>query len=246
MNSTLFNDKSDLYASARPLYPEKLFQYIASITDQHHNAWDCATGNGQAAIGLAKYFDQVEATDISENQISNAFTNSRIKFTTQPAEKTNFQDSQFDLVNVAQALHWFDFERFWSEVKRVLKPNGVFITYSYAWSSVTDEIDESIEQHLKKVIEPYWASNNKLCWDGYKSVKFPFEIINSPDFELTNYWNLEQFFNFLHTWSATRLCMENEGPEFFEQAKLEVSRFWGSSDEKRLIKTPLTVIVGKM
>lgn len=242
--STLFESKSDLYAAARPLYPDTLFEYIASLTDQHEAAWDCASGNGQAAIGLARHFDHVEATDVSKGQISNAFENKKIRYSLQPVEKTEFQDGQFDLVNVAQALHWFDFENLWGEVNCVLKSDGVFIAYSYAWSNVNPEIDEAVEQHLRKVIEPYWAPNNRLCWDRYRTVKFPFEIIDSPIFDLKNNWDLEQYFNYFHTWSATRRCMDERGSYFVEQAKQHVMKLWGDPTEKKVIKTQLTVIIG--
>ncbi|MDA3809941.1 MAG: class I SAM-dependent methyltransferase [Spirochaetaceae bacterium] len=153
-NSTLFEDKSDLYASARHLYPPELFKYISTIVRGNKNAWDCATGSGQAAVGLSPFFDRVEATDISNNQISNAFDRKNIKYSVQPAEETNFKNQQFDLVNVAQALHWFDFSTFWNEVQRVLKPNGLFITYSYSWSTISEKIDEiwgSPEEKKKRI-----------------------------------------------------------------------------------------------
>ena len=57
-----FSDHSKLYASARPTYPEELFGFVASIAPARERVWDCATGNGQAAVGLARYFAEVEAT----------------------------------------------------------------------------------------------------------------------------------------------------------------------------------------
>ena len=33
------------------------------------NAWDCGTGNGQVAKILAGFFNEVQATDISQNQL---------------------------------------------------------------------------------------------------------------------------------------------------------------------------------
>lgn len=63
--SKLFDDKADLYASSRPTYPKELFDFIASLVESHNEAWDCATGNGQAALGLSQVFSVVEATDIS-------------------------------------------------------------------------------------------------------------------------------------------------------------------------------------
>ena len=242
--SKLFADKSDLYASSRPMYPKELYDFIASLVGSHKEAWDCATGNGQAAVGLAEYFSHVEATDISEEQISNAFHSSKINYSVQPAESTSFRDNQFDLVNVAQALHWFDYTKFWDEVARVLKPDGVFVAFSYAWPHINEDLDEVLEKYITKVIEPYWAPNNQLAWDEYRSLELPFEPISVPKIDMEALWDMEQFLNYIHTWSATRRCMDDIGHDFFERARIEFETVWGDPNSKVVVKNPLTIIAG--
>ena len=243
--SELFEDKADLYASARPMYPKELFDFISSFANSHDQAWDCATGNGQAAVGLAEIFIKVEASDISKEQIANSFATKNINYSTQSSEQTSFSDNQFDLVNVAQALHWFDYEKFWGEVNRVLKPDGVFVAYSYVWPFVSKEIDNVLEKSIKSIIEPYWAPNNKLAWDSYAALDFPFTTILCPGIELENHWNLEQYLEYIHTWSGTRRCMDEKGYEFFEAAKEALLQVWGDSKKKLVVKSPLTVIAGR-
>lgn len=51
------------YVRFRPRYPEALFDYLAGEAPGRERAWDCATGSGQAAIGLARHFEQGIATD---------------------------------------------------------------------------------------------------------------------------------------------------------------------------------------
>lgn len=242
--SKLFEDKADLYASARPMYPKELFDFIGSLLVSKDEAWDCAAGNGQASAGLAKIFAKVEATDISKEQISNSFLIENVNYSVQPGESTTFNDNQFDLVNVAQALHWFDYSEFWDEVSRVLKPNGMFVAYSYVWPNVSDTIDRILEEKIKTIIEPYWASNNKLAWNGYKEVDFPFPLMDVPKIDIKNSWNLDQFLNYIHTWSATRRCMDNIGTDFFESAREEMLRSWGDATQTKLVTNPLTIIAG--
>ncbi|HEX2170692.1 MAG TPA: hypothetical protein VHF65_10385 [Nitrososphaera sp.] len=43
-------------------------------------AWDCATGNGQAAVILSEYFDQLIASDASKEQIKNAQPRKNIRY----------------------------------------------------------------------------------------------------------------------------------------------------------------------
>ena len=243
--STLFADKSDLYAASRSQYPRELFSFITDLVVQHNAAWDCATGNGQAAVGVAETFDLVQATDIRQQQITHSLTRNNIHYSVCCAEKTAFVDNQFDLVTVAQALHWFDFDKFWPEVNRVLKPDGVFCTFAYIWCEVSPVIDIAVEGYIKRIDAPYWASNNKLVWDSYKGVEFPFAQIGTPKFTLQNLWGFQLFMNYIHTWSATRRCIEVKGIEFFERAKLQIVREWGDPKEKRLVTSPLTVMAGR-
>jgi len=119
-----FSEKSDAYARSRPSYPDTLYAFIASVAPGTQSVWDCATGNGQAAAGLARHFATVEATDASAEQIRNAAAAPNVRYSVQPAERTDFPDGSCDAVCVAQALHWFDLDRFYAEVRRVLKPGG--------------------------------------------------------------------------------------------------------------------------
>ena len=125
----LFNDKSDLYAKVRPYYPQELYRFLATLCEEKKSAWDVACGSGQAAVDLAKYFDEVQATDISEEQIAHAIENPKISYSVQAAEKTNFEDNYFDIACVAQALHWFDYDLFWDEVKWDFCRVGIFMVF---------------------------------------------------------------------------------------------------------------------
>ncbi len=240
----LFDDKSELYAQARPRYPASLYQWLKSVCLNHDAVWDVGCGNGQAAIDLSGYFRRVEATDISAAQIANSPNCERVRFSIQPAEYTNFAESSFDAVCVAQALHWFDYERFWPEVLRVLKKNGVFAAWGYRWPQIDSSIDEALEQSFLSVIRPYWASQNKLLWDGYKDVPFPLAPLEVPSIELTMNWSVSQFFAYLHTWSATRRCMEAHGCEFFNESFRRVSALWGAEGE-RTVAMDFVVIAGR-
>ena len=98
-----FSGHAAAYADARPRYPAALFAWLSTLTPQHDTAWDCGTGNGQAALGLAEHYRQVIATDPSKEQIGNAFTHRRISYRVAPAEAPGLASRCVDLVTVAQA-----------------------------------------------------------------------------------------------------------------------------------------------
>lgn len=76
----LFSQQSDIYAQYRPHYPQQLFDYLASLTSGHELAWDCGTGNGQAAVCLAALYNQVLATDPSEQQLKHATQHPKVLY----------------------------------------------------------------------------------------------------------------------------------------------------------------------
>src|ERR1043165_2722415 len=108
-----FSDVAKRYADFRPLYPVALFDYLATLVPRNSLVWDCACGNGQATHNLAERFDKVVGTDASREQIASAKPRPNIEFRVAPAEESGLVNESVGLITVAQAIHWFDFERFY-------------------------------------------------------------------------------------------------------------------------------------
>jgi SAM-dependent methyltransferase len=241
----LFSTQSEQYAGARPQYPPELFAYLSTVSPDREIAWDCGTGSGQAAAGLVDTFRFVEATDVSPEQISNAPKHERIRYSVQPAESTSFADRYFSLVAVAQALHWFDHRKFWPEVHRVLKLGGIFAAWTYTWPHISKEIDPIITAKLLNVIENYWATENRLAWDGYANIDFPFQELVPPKVALALNWNVDELLSYLGTWSATRRCIEDIGSAFFAELSTELHNAWGFRQRKRTVTMEFHCRVGR-
>jgi ubiquinone/menaquinone biosynthesis C-methylase UbiE len=171
----LFSKQSKEYAVSRPTYPKSLFDFLAGLVERKDLAWDCATGNGQAAVALSKHFQHVIASDISKKQIENAKRKSNIRYEVFPAEKTALEDSSIDLVTVAQALHWFNFEEFYKEVKRVLRKNGVIAAWAYGLHSISPGIDKVTYHLYEDILGRYWPKERKYIESKYEDVPFPFK-----------------------------------------------------------------------
>ncbi len=242
----LFSNHADLYASARPRYPEALFDFIASQAPGQERAWDCGTGNGQAAVSLSKHFKRVFATDPSEEQIAHAVRADNIHYSVQPAEATNLPSHSVDAICAAQALHWFNFAPFFAEVGRVATPGALFAAWGYTWFSVTDDFDAAFRTFVFDVIAPYWAPQNKLLWDGYVDVPMPFTPVEVPRFNIETQWSLHQLLAYVRTWSAARRCMAEKGAGFFESAERKLTPLWGVADDARLVIMPLHVLAGRV
>lgn len=83
-----FSFDSGGYKKYRPKYPKTLFSYLSSISPAKNLAWDCATGTGQTAKGLAEQFKKVAATDPSVSQLKNADRNDNIFYVASTAEQS--------------------------------------------------------------------------------------------------------------------------------------------------------------
>ena len=198
------------YAKFRPHYPTELFDYLSDIAPDNEIAWDCATGNGQAAVALASKFRNVIATDASEKQIKNAARHERIDYRVVTAEKSGIDSGKIDIITVAQALHWFALDLFYAEAKRVLKPQGVLAVWGYNLLRIAPDVDNVINHFYEEIVGPYWPPERRVIEKGYAHLAFPFAELDPPQFRMEAYWSLERLQGYLRTWSATqRFIAEN-------------------------------------
>jgi ubiquinone/menaquinone biosynthesis C-methylase UbiE len=232
------------YSAFRPDYPDAMIEHILTFVNDYRSALDVATGNGQVARKLSPHFKNVFAIDISEKQLEKASRAENITYQISEAEKTSFESHQFDLITVAQAVHWFDFERFYKEVKRILKPEGVFAIMGYGLFSTNPESDEVLRDFYRNILGPYWDAERRYIDENYETIPFPFEKIPSPKFTNEFEWTIEQLTGYLETWSATQhyINANKKNPVDLIRARLEKS--WENSNKK--VVFPLLLRIGKL
>ena len=198
-----FSTQSDSYRRFRPGYPEELFQYLADLCQFKQLAWDCATGNGQAATALAPFFDRVAATDASPEQIARAETHEKIDYSVATAENSGLAETSVDLITVANAVHWFDIPAFYNEAKRVMRDNAVIAVWCYETITPKSELAEALAP-LHSALHDYWQPNLQHVWSHYKELAFPFEEIASPEFFMSLDWKLDEYLGFVSSWSSVQ------------------------------------------
>lgn len=245
-----FSHQADAYAKYRPGYPPELFDFILKYVEGRSAAWDCATGNGQSAMSLAKHFERVFATDISQKQLDHAPLLPNVSYTVQPAEQTDFPPDSFDLVTVSQALHWFRFDDFYKEVKRVLKPGGWIAAWMYSGVQVSPEIDERKKIFYRDLLGSWWDYERRYVDEEYKTIPFPLEEISCPVFQLRFDWTLEEFAGYLNTWSALQKFIKANHYNPVGQVVEDIRDYWvdGYPDQnrKRIVTFPVCMRMGRV
>jgi len=241
-----FSGHATDYAKYRPGYPPELFDWLSSLSVDHELAWDVGTGNGQAATRLAEHYANVIATDPSAEQIRQAAPHPRVAYKVSPAEETDLANASIDLVTVAQAIHWFDFDRFYAQVNRVLKPSGAIAVWTYTLNNVSTAVDTVVREFYEDVVGPYWPPERKYIEDMYRSVPFPFAEVSAPKISMTTHWSYTDYVSYLRTWSATQRYIKTNEKDPIELVRQPLLEAWGSADQVLTVHWPLHVRAGRL
>jgi ubiquinone/menaquinone biosynthesis C-methylase UbiE len=242
-----FSNVARRYADFRPHYPSALFNYLATLAPRDSLVWDCAAGSGQATIDLAARFDKVIATDASAEQIASAPRSDNVEYRVALAEQSGLPDESISMITVAQALHWFDRDRFFAETKRVLRAGGILAVWTYATNHVEgEEVNSIVQDFYSNIVGPYWPPERKMTETGYRTIDLPFvEIAPLPSFRMEAGWDLDQLLGYFSTWSSTNRFIAATGRNPIECLAQSLAKVWGDPKSPRLVVWPLSLRVGR-
>jgi ubiquinone/menaquinone biosynthesis C-methylase UbiE len=246
MQTNPFATEAAEYAHLRPTYPDDLFAFLATVVPSRVVAWDCATGNGQAATHLTRHFGRVIATDESAEMIAQAPRDPKIIYRVAEAEDSGIEDHVVDLVTVAAAIHWFDLDRFYAEVRRVVKPAGAIAAWTY-YTPVFDSAIDTIIQHLvHDVLGAYWDERLHYVVDEFHDLPFPFEPIEAPPFQTDMKWDMQDLLAYFETWSSSVKYREANHASPTRLIEGDLARAWGDPQQKRDLHFPLYMRLGRV
>lgn len=243
-----FSTLAAQYASARPDYPDALFDWIAGLASARGCVWEAGCGSGQATRGLASRFERVYATDPSAAQIAQAKGPSNVEFAVEPAEACGLPDASADAVCVAQALHWFDRPRFFAECARVLKPGGVLVAWGYQDIDVPDDLRAAVGGFSARIRDA-WPTERYLVDRAYVDVlplfdAPPFERVATDDLpvrEMTTDWPLMRMLDYFSSYSAVKRYREANGIDPVAAHAWDIAIAWRDSAKTRRLRWPLFV-----
>lgn len=226
-----FSSQAKTYAQYRPSYPKELYEQLLPKVKNKNIVWDCACGNGQVAQVLADSFDSVIATDASQAQIEQAQNHPKISYRVATAENSGLEANSVDLITVAQAMHWFQFDEFYKEVKRVASNDALIAIWGYGLLKINPKIDKIIQRLYVDILGEYWDIERKHIDKAYQTIPFPFEEIVMPKFQIQRDWSLEILLGYFNSWSSTQHYLRQNGNNPIELIQEELVKNWGNATQ---------------
>ena len=246
MKSPDYSSYALKYAQSRPGYPEELFVYLASLVNHRDVAWDCATGNGQAALSLIKFFKKVIATDISSDQIKQAIRHNQIQYKVCRAEQSELDKNSVDLITVASAIHWFDLDKYYDEVQRVLKSGGIIAAWTYHVGYVEPPFDKLFLHFYTDILSPYFGTRAKLVDEKYSKLNLPGKHIDAADFFVSAKWKLFNMLNFIESWSGTQQYIKENEKNPVDLISDDLEKIWGDPEKIHTVRWPLFIKISRL
>ncbi len=240
----LFGHSAGSYASFRPDYPPELFDWLAERAPAHNRALDIGCGNGQASRPLTSRFRQVLACDSSSRQLQEATATDRLHLFVADARALPLASSCFDLITVAQALHWFAGPQFFSEIRRLLSPGGFFCAWCYSLMQVTPAVDARVRQLHGDLLHGYWPEGRASVDNGYRDIEVDFPQVQVPGFAIERRWSFAHLLGYLGTWSAVQRWREERGADPLALIRHRLEQAWGDPEQLQTIRWPLHFVAG--
>ena len=233
-NTFDFGRTSEGYARYRDIYPQSMYERLigSGVGKPGQEILDLGSGTAVLPVNMCGTGARFTSTDISENQIAfgRKVTEERgihnISFKVCSAEDTGFADNSFDAVTAVQCFHYFDAEKAAAEIRRVLKPNGLFCKVFMDWLPYEDEVIAEMEQTVLKY-NPDWSGG------GFREFRYSFPDWAKNRFELDSVQSYDEVLTFTkEAWLNRVMTCRGVGASLSKEKTEEFKREYGGLLEK--------------
>ena len=200
-----FGALSECYRTARKDFPNECVSYILEKTGvAYPSILDIGCGTGIATMQLREKGARVIGTDIDTAMIRQAKINNKrhIPYLIAPAERQPFHNHFFDAVTAFSAFHWFANKQTLDEIKRLLKPKGVFFAIN------KNEVGD-FKKDNKEILKRFIGLPIPDAKKGYKPKRFltinGFRDVTEQCFFTVEYFTIGVALEYIQTMSVWNL-----------------------------------------
>ena len=199
-------------------------------------ALDVGCGTGHSTLALVPLAKTVVGLDSSRFMLAQAESHPAVSYRCGYAEALPFARSEFDLLTVCSAYHWFDQEKFLTEAARVLRPGGCLVLYKVgSTGKMADNAEfDAWKKQVFRVRYPKAQRNDEVLSEE-KAVSFGFHDVAREGLTHAVRHTLDEYVDNLLTHSSligamgrkqesaaeTRLWLQGELGRFFRDGCAE-------------------------
>ena len=224
----IFDDIVDLYDSARPGYPQKLFEDIIAYSkiDLSAKILEIGAGTGQATSFFANHGYRINALEIGKKQV--AFLTEKYKtYSNVCINRKKFEtvssDLKFDLLVAASSFHWIDKNIRYKKAYSIMKSGGTLAQFWHMHpvqkfsGGVFDEINEVYQMYFRNKEFYGDAELKKLIKKRiYQLATNSFEDISFYEYKYERRYSSSEYMALLSTYSYVQSLKEQKN-EFLLQ-----------------------------
>jgi ubiquinone/menaquinone biosynthesis C-methylase UbiE len=206
-------DIGELYRRGRPYHHPRSVAHVRAIVGDAPvtRAIDIACGTGLSTVALAACAQCVIGLDISPEMVRAARAEPNVAYMLGRAESLPFVARSFDAVTCASGVHWFDQDRFFAELHRVLRPGGWIGLYDHYFLGM--RYVDAFADWSRALFERYpLPPRNPQVGDPRIQVPHGFELAGDETFEDPIDMTREAFADYLITVSNCVDAVERGTP----------------------------------
>lgn len=234
-----------IYSKYRPTYPiavvEAITSYVTRLGGSLGHALDVACGSGQSTFYLKDTFKLITGVDISKAQLEEAKSKCQkenidnIQFLTGSGMELPVESESVDVVTIAQALHWLDIDKFFTECKRVLKPRGCVAVYGYGnVCLINKQCNELVSNFYSNTLQGCWHDARHHIDEEYRSIHMPFSNTQRIDTSMPYETSLDAFIGYVSTWSGyQKYCEDHPKNTVLEDMKATMREILESGNQMK-------------
>ena len=265
-----FTGLSEIYDKARPNYPQELFRTLVNFVTSNRldlmsstcTIVDTGCGTGISTRALYNAFHelvvqdqnipvqslQVVGVDPGHDMRNTAINNttSSIQFIEGSAENIPLADQSADLVTAAQAAHWFDRLKFYTEAQRILKPGGILAIIENNRNYQKSEFLDKYESFRETCVDPTTQvkySRHYRDYDYKSEMAQAFGNCTVHEFEWERVMSMPDFITMAKSSSQVSNARKQLGDSVFEEKiNALLNEYKDTNDQIHVLYTTVATI----
>jgi hypothetical protein len=126
-------------------------------------------------------------------------------------------------------------------------PRGIIAVWGYSFHTSPDETLNAVMREFGEVIlRDFWPPQNRILWNGYVDLPFPFEAIPHPEFGFHVDWNLQELCDYYSSWSATQKFIAANHYHPLRDVFEHLQEAWGPAELKRPLHFDIAMRAGRV